>query len=310
MIRILKTFIAAAKTSSFSLAGSKLGLTQSAVSSQIKRLEEDLNCQLFDRTGKAVQLSARGHELLPITEEIVRLYGTMKGLSQEAKSGRISLGAITTVQMGLLPEALRIFRQEYAGVDVNVIPGTSVQLLSLIDARELDMAVMIKPSLKLPKDLRWKTLLKENYVAIANSRLKPQSVKDLLTANPFIRYNRRSYGGQLVDRFLKRNRIDVNNVMELDEPAVILQMVRSGLGVSIIPYELVASQLQAAVRIYPLERFKLYREIGVLHRVGAIFDKVADALVASLAEVAELKTKAGADELSLLAKKYQAVEAE
>jgi DNA-binding transcriptional LysR family regulator len=162
MNRALKTFIAAARVSSFSIAGSTLGLTQSAVSSQMKKLEEDLNCRLFDRLGKAVALSARGRELLPTAQEIVRLYESMKGQSADADiAGRLDLGAITTVQMGLLPEALRAFRQQFAAVEVNVVPGTSVQLLSHIDARELDFAVMIKPSLKLPKDLRWTPLLKE-----------------------------------------------------------------------------------------------------------------------------------------------------
>ncbi|MFM9437357.1 DNA-binding transcriptional LysR family regulator [Janthinobacterium sp. CG_23.3] len=304
MNRVLKTFIAAAKASSFSIAGSTLGLTQPAISSQMKKLEEDLNCQLFDRMGKAVVLSARGRQLLPTAQEIVRLYDTMKGQSTDADvAGRLDLGAITTVQMGLLPEALWMFRQQFAGVEVNVVPGTSVQLLSQIDARELDFAVMIKPSLKLPKDLRWTPLLKENYVAIAHSRVAYQPVRELLRTHPFIRYNRRSYGGQLVDRFLKRNRIQVNDVMELDEPAVILQMVRSGLGVSIVPYELVADQLGARIRIYPLKDSHFYREIGILQRINGSENKVLDALVDSLAAISSSKAVSGASALDILVKK-------
>lgn len=304
MNKALKTFIAAAKVSSFSIAGSTLGLTQSAVSSQMKKLEEDLNCQLFDRMGKAVALSTRGRELLPTAQEIVRLYDSMKGQSADADiAGRLDLGAITTVQMGLLPEALRMFRQQFAGVEVNVVPGTSVQLLSQIDARELDFAVMIKPSLKLPKDLRWTPLLKENYVAIAHNRVAYQPVRELLRIHPFIRYNRRSYGGQLVDRFLKRNRIQVNDVMELDEPAVILQMVRSGLGVSIVPYELVADQLGASIRIYPLKDSRFYREIGILQRINGSANKVLDALVDSLVAIARNNALSGAGALEILEKK-------
>ena len=62
MIRNLRTFVVAAETESFSAAGNRLGLTQSAVSTQIRRLEEELGYTLFDRTGKSVTLSSEGRD--------------------------------------------------------------------------------------------------------------------------------------------------------------------------------------------------------------------------------------------------------
>ena len=74
MIRYLRTFVVAAETASFSAAGNRLGLTQSAVSTQVRRLEEELGCVLFDRTGKAVRLSATGREVLPQATSILQLF--------------------------------------------------------------------------------------------------------------------------------------------------------------------------------------------------------------------------------------------
>lgn len=290
MIRYLKTFATAAELGSFSNAGMRLGLTQSAVSMQIKRLEDDLNCQLFDRMGKSIALSEHGRELLPTAHEILALYSTMKGQTDATQTrGKINLGAISTVQLGLLPGTLSIFRTHLPLVEINVVPGTSVQLMSQIDSNELGIAVMIKPNLRITKGLRWTTLMRETYVAIAADDVEETSVRELLANHPFIRYSRRSYGGQLVDRFLKRSRLNVNDTMELDEPAVILEMVRKGLGVAIIPFDLAASEARTGVRFLSLEGTQFYREIGILERVSQVPNISTSTLVESLIDTAARK---------------------
>ncbi len=287
MTRYLKTFLMAAQTGSFSAAGVQLGLTQSAISTQIKKLEEALHCELFERMGKSVVLSPRGKELVPIAQEILRLFDSMKGAPNSAQTrGRIEIGAISTVQLGLLPDALYRFRRQFPQIEVHIVPGTSVQLMSLIDAQELDIAVMIKPSLRMPKGLRWTTLLRESYAAIAPAGTTQTTIKDLLRDHPFIRYSRRSYGGQLVDKFLKRTRIPVHDTMELDEPAVILEMVKKGLGVSIIPYELAATESHPGVRVLALEGASFFREIGILQRESSTLNSSIQAVVESLVETA------------------------
>ena len=280
MIRYLRTFATAAQTASFSATGDRLGLTQSAVSTQIKRLEDDLGYTLFDRAGKSVALNAQGRQALATAERILDLYDSLKGGQARVASTPIAIGAISTAQIGLLPRALRGFRDVYPGVHVNVLPGMSVQLLSQIDAQELDAAVMIKPNLGIPKDLKWLPLMQEPYVAIAPLRSRG-TLDGLLRTLPFIRYNRRSYGGQPVDQFLKRQRLQVNDIMELDEPAVILRMVREGLGCAILP-GLLAGVRGERVRVMALPGPPLHREIGVLVRQSALKDPVLKALVDSL----------------------------
>ncbi|MBR7559809.1 LysR family transcriptional regulator, partial [Mycobacterium tuberculosis] len=74
MLRELKTFIAVARHGTFAGAGERIGLTQSAVSAQIQRLEESLGFQLFDRTGRSATLTAAGRDTLALAEHIVTLY--------------------------------------------------------------------------------------------------------------------------------------------------------------------------------------------------------------------------------------------
>src|SRR5450830_1361480 len=290
MIRYLKTFIAAAQLGSFSTAGARLGLTQSAVSMQIRRLEEELNCELFTRVGKSVTVSDHGKQLLRTSEEIIRLFESMKGQTEVAATrGKIDIGAISTVQLGLLPAALADFRKKLPLVEVNVVPGTSVQLMSQIDSNDLSLAIMIRPNLKMTKGLKWTTMLRETYVVIAPAAARECSVKALLAAHPFLRYSRRSYGGQLVDRYLRRSRLHVNEAMELDEPMVIIEMVREGLGVAIIPYDLAAGASIRKVRVLPLDGAGFFREIGVLQRVTPASNVVVASLLECIARAAQAK---------------------
>ncbi|WP_211440632.1 LysR family transcriptional regulator [Collimonas humicola] len=290
MIRYLKTFAAAAQLGSFSTAGARLGLTQSAVSMQIKRLEDELNCELFTRAGKSVAVSDHGRQLLHTAEEIIRLFESMKGQTEVAATrGKIDIGAISTVQLGLLPAALAEFRKCFPLVVVNVVPGTSVQLMSQIDSNDLSLAVMIRPNLKMTKSLQWTTMLRETYVAIAPLSARQATVKDLLLAHPFLRYSRRSYGGQLVERYLKRTRLGVNDTMELDEPMVIMEMVRKGLGVAIIPYDLTVSASSKKLRVLPLGDAGFFREIGVLQHISPVSNVAVEKLLDCIAKAASAK---------------------
>ncbi|AZG16595.1 MULTISPECIES: LysR family transcriptional regulator [Cupriavidus] len=282
MLRYFKTFLVAAETGSFSAAGARLGLTQSAVSTQIRRLEEDLGCTLFDRSGKSVTLSDEGQQALADAARIVALYESMKGARAQRDTAPLDLGAVSTVQSSLLPRAMQRFRQAHPDTHVNIVPGMSTQLLTQVDARELDIAVLVKPRLGIPPELKWVPLIHERFVAVAPPG-SPDTLKALLETVPFIRYNRHSTGGQLVDRYLRRHRFWVREGMELDEPAVILQMVSEGLGCAIIPSALVPLRQTPNIVEVPMPGQPLYREIGVLVRQSALKRAPAAALIDAFA---------------------------
>lgn len=267
MLRELKTFIAVARYGTFAAAGMHIGLTQSAVSAQMRNLERALNQQLFDRTGRQAILNAAGKRALPMAGEMLDLFSRMATVDSPGEcSGELRIGAIASVQTGLLPNALLRLRQAAPRVEPKLVPGVSLNLLSQVDAGELDVAILIRPPFPLPKELHTRLLRQEPFVLVVPEELQGDDPLQILSEQPLVRYDRNSFGGRLVSRFLREQRLDVQVALELDELDGIVKMVECGLGVTLIPLAGLWLELGAKVRIIELGELTFHRELIMLLR--------------------------------------------
>jgi DNA-binding transcriptional LysR family regulator len=288
MIRELKTFLAVVRHGTFAGAGSQIGLTQSAVSAQIQRLEEDLGFALFDRTGRSATLNAAGRQTVEVAEELLAVYARLSDRGGTAEqSGLLRVGAIASAQGSFLVSAIQHFRERSPGWRVRVIPGVSLNLLAQVDSGEVDVAVIIKPPFALPSELKWRTLIAEPFVLLAPRKLADQPWRALLKSEPFIRYDRNSFGGRLVERFLRRIRVTVNDVVELDELQGIIGLVAHGVGVAIVP-QAAGLHMPKTVTALPLGEDTFMREVGLVERSS----RNPSAAVAEFAECLDLVTRA------------------
>ncbi|MGY2963708.1 DNA-binding transcriptional LysR family regulator [Pseudomonas sp. TE36184] len=267
MLRELKTFIAVTRHGTFAATGMHIGLTQSAVSAQIRQLEQALGVALFDRTGRQATLNAAGVRALPLAKEILETFNRM-AVPVEANEyrGELKVGAISTAQTGLLPQTLVRLRQAAPTVECKLVPGVSLELLSQVDAGELDSAIIIRPPFDLPKELHVQVLRKEPFALIVPHALAGDDPLQLLGSQPHVRYDRASFGGRLVSRFLREQKLEVQVALELDELEAIVKMVECGLGVSLIPQAGLWLERSPLVRIIPLGQLTFYREIILLSR--------------------------------------------
>ncbi|WP_233835960.1 LysR family transcriptional regulator [Paraburkholderia sp. ZP32-5] len=289
MLSELKTFIAVSQYGTFSGAGARIGLTQSAVSAQMQRLEEELGFPLFDRTGRSATLNEAGRDTLVLAEEMMTLYARLSERGAgAAESGMLRVGAIASAQVALLADALARFRDDRPGWRIRVVPGVSLGLLGQVDAGELDLAVIIRPPFALPSELEWRTLVSEPFVLLAPKKLArgARSWRELLRSEPFIRYDRASFGGRLVERFLRRARVTVRDAIELDELQAIVQLVARGMGVALIPNTAGLGKWPANVVALPLDDATFHREIGLVQRPRHSRQAVADALADCIAGAA------------------------
>jgi DNA-binding transcriptional LysR family regulator len=267
MIKELKTLIAVAREGTFAAAGNKIGLTQAAVSAQMQRLEAELGFQIFDRKGRSAHLNRMGHQILLQAQELLRLYDNLGSTTVGLPASvLVNIGAIASVQRSFLPDALAKFHQQCPQCRTRVIPGLSMELVNLVDAGEIDMAAIIRPPFSLQSDLRWTTLALEPYRLIVPRDVCGEDWSQLLSSQPFIRYDRSSFGGRQVDRFLRQMHFTLREVCELDELEAIIKLVENGVGVALVPQTATHQEWPASVRALDLGQHTFHRDIGLVHR--------------------------------------------
>ncbi len=163
----LRTFIAIAETGSFTRAAEVVNKTQSAVSMQMKRLEERLERPIFARDGRASKLTDDGQRLLDFARRIVKLnVETIAAFSDAEMSGRVRLGVPDDYADRYLPEIMARFSRVYPGVELSVICEPSVDLLERIDANELDLAIVTNCESKRASE----TFRRERLLWVTSSR--------------------------------------------------------------------------------------------------------------------------------------------
>lgn len=282
MITELRTLIAVARAGTFAGAGETIGLTQSAVSSQIKRLEEHLGYTLFERTGRSAQPNAAARALLPQAEALIKSFEQLGQQAPAETPISLRIGAIATAHSGLLVHALAPFMRQYPQVHLQLVPGTSMELMDQLDTGALDAALIIRPPFGMYSQLVWQPLLHEPYMLLAHKKMPEQDWRSALRQQPFIRYDRHSFGGRMVARFLRHHQIEPNERLELDDLPGLVATVALGIGVAIAPLADALLPLPRNVKALSLGEHTFYREVGLLRQRTHAHSEVLHQLVGHL----------------------------
>ncbi len=121
----------------------------------------------------------------------------------EDLTGSLKVVAIASVQATVLAQALAAFRTSCPFCHVHLEPGASPDLLDRVDAKKLDVAVLIRPPFDLPADLHWRSLLREDYGLLAPQSVEGDDGRAIVSNAPFSRHDRSSFGGRQVERLLR-----------------------------------------------------------------------------------------------------------
>jgi DNA-binding transcriptional LysR family regulator len=141
-VGLLRAFVAVVETGSVTRAAHLLNLTQAAVSQQLKRLEEQLGVELFDRTNRALRTSADGERLLPHAHAMLTVNDAMWGLmSRPHYQGEIRVGVPHDVVEPNIPPVLKRFDRAWPRVQVTLTSGITVDLLAALEQGALDVAL-------------------------------------------------------------------------------------------------------------------------------------------------------------------------
>lgn len=273
-IRELRTFIAVAEAGSFTRAGGRLQISQSAVSQQIRLLEESLGTPLFTRRAREVSLTQAGNVLLPYARQIVAKLEEARAVVSDYESlgrGRIVIGAGGAVCHHLLPELLKDFAQRFAKVEIQVISGFSNETLQRTIEGGVDLGIVVLPlqhtavvSAELGRD---------ELVAIARpghrwtglARVRARDFVD----EPLVVYERNSHTFRIIERFLLEEGVFPRFAMEISDLEAVKRMVEAGLGVAVMATWMIREEiLRGSLIARPLGTRGLHRGWGVLHRAS------------------------------------------
>jgi len=267
-LKELETFVAIADFGTFAAAGEAIGLTQSAISLQIKSLEATLDVKLFDRSKRPPVMNARGMKLLRRAREIINQCQALKDTVHDSPlGGALRIGVIPTAMSGVLPETLAELRQSHPQLVIELTSGLSATLVGEVNRGRLDAAVVTEPA-QLGRELSWHTFAEEPLVVIAPSNAEGEIDRDVLAHYPFIQFLPEAYAGQQIATLLQDRGIHVNPQMSLNSLESIARMVASGLGVSIVPQRTIADPFPPGIKVLPFGLAPVNRVVGVVERVA------------------------------------------
>lgn len=268
-IKALKNFLAITRHKSVASAAREIGLTAAAAGQQLQQLEREIGFELFDRTKRSLILNTYGRSLVEPIQEIVARYEALGSNLKSDLSGTIVLGALVSTLMGAFGKTLNELKQNFPSLEVKLIAGLSSNFLDQVLDGSLDAAIVTESPYALPQNIQWTELYKEPMILITpTSPSKPKANSTHLELKlPFIRFERNTWTGHLVDQTIKANKLSIQEGMELNSVEAIIELVRQGLGYSIVP-QLAniswANDKQLSIQILPGKT--IYRKVGLLER--------------------------------------------
>ena len=268
-IKTLKNFLAITRHKSVAAAAREIGLTAAAAGQQLQQLEKEIGLELFDRTKRSLSLNAHGRSLIEPIQEIVARYETLGSNLKSDLSGTIVLGALVSTLMGAFGKTLNELKQSFPSLEVKLIAGLSSDFLDQVLGGTLDAAIVTESPYSLPQNVQWTELYKEPMILIspASSSKRKSNASHADSKLPFIRFERNTWTGHLVDQTIKANKLSIQEDMELNSVEAIIELVRQGLGYSIVPkLANISWEKDAQLKIRELQGKTIFRKVGLLER--------------------------------------------
>lgn len=270
----LQYFVAVAEARHFTRAAARMHVAQPSLSQQIRALERDLGADLFHRARGHISLTDAGEALLPLAQRILADTETARREVQEVarlRRGRVRLGATPSLCASLVPDVLRAFHDRYPGVELMVHEGGSQDLVQVLAAGELDLALVITPLPVQGPALAATELLREELVAVlppgsgAAAGLAGRTTIGVgdLRDQPLVMFRRGYDLREFTTAACRAAGFDPVFTVEGGEMDAVLGFVRAGLGLAVIPAMVAA---RSGLRAVPFERPGLHRTIAVAHR--------------------------------------------
>ncbi|MGH9769025.1 MAG: LysR family transcriptional regulator [Blastocatellia bacterium] len=288
-IETLKTFCDLIETGSFSKAAALNFVSQSAVSQQVKSLEQRYDQRLIERgQRKGVTPTEAGKIFYDECREILERFRTLEErlrVKSAAPAGSIKVATIYSIGLHELPPYVKQFIKAHPQVKVHIEYSGADKVYEACLNNTIDFGIVALP-LRRP-NLAVIPFRDDKLVVVCNpehrlARRRRTSV-EALAGEDFIAFERDIPTRKTIDRILKQHKVKVNYVMEFDNIETIKRSVEVGIGVSILPETAVANEVRAKQLVaLNFTEGVFTRSIGIIHRKGKVFSAAAREFVKML----------------------------
>ena len=276
---------AVARNSSFTRAAEELHLTQPAVSTQIKQLEEEVGMPLFEQMGKKIFLTAAGREMYAFSRTIAQQFTDIRTVLEEMKGiqrGNLDI-AVTSTAKYFAPYLLAAFCKQHAGITINLNVTNREEILGQLTDNIPDMAIMGAPPKGMP--LVANSFMSNPLVVIAPPdhplMHSGQSPLHKILEESFIVRERGSGTRNTIERFLELRGQRMSATMEMSRNEAIKHAVMAGLGLGIVSVHTLEMEFKLGrLAVLDVEGFPIVKDWFVVHREGKRFSAAAEAFKA------------------------------
>ena len=284
-VRDLQVFISVAKHLNYTRAGEEVHLSQPSVSVRIKQLENELRVKLFEQLGKKVALTEAGKLLVPYANRVISAVEDARHAIEELQGldrGSLRIGASTTPGMYIIPGTIARFKQLHAHIDVHLGIRDTREIEDGVIRNEFDFGFVGGHLAGDEVDvLPWLT---DELVLIVppTHRLAKQKIvkREELMKERFIGRESGSATRATVADRLKEWEIQLETVMEMENPESLKKAVQSGLGIAFISKFAVETELKAkALAAVRIQKLAISRELKIVYRRDKHLSRAARAFI-------------------------------
>ncbi|RYF14876.1 MAG: LysR family transcriptional regulator [Comamonadaceae bacterium] len=281
--RQLRVFNEVARHLSFAKAARALHLTPPAVTMQVKELEAQIGLALFERAGRQVSLTTPGEYMLVYAR---KLLATLKDAEdaaarlKQAEAGTLTIGMVSTAKY-FLPRMLAEFRREHAHVEIRLAEGNRERLVSLLQANEVDIAVMGRPPREMATRAEPFAAHPHVFVSAPDHPLagrEGQVDAESLRPHAFIVREEGSGTRAAMEAFLADARVEPPVAMEMSSNETIKQAVMAGMGLSFLSLHTLQLELERGlIAVLDVQGAPVLRAWNVVHTLSKVLSPAAEA---------------------------------
>nr|WP_106783316.1 LysR family transcriptional regulator [Lysinibacillus timonensis] len=270
----LRVFVSTVQFGKLSVVAKQLEIKQPTVTFHLRALQEHLGIALFeDNSGKQWVLTDAGKDFYHYAKQVVSLVGESEQVIDQYrlnKRGKLQLGASETTASYILPPYLAQFQKEHNQVYISLIVNKAPIILEKIKNYELDFGVIAYGDLFDP-DLKVVPIMEDELVLIMSNDY-PLSRKENvapyeLTRYPFILHEQKAVSHQLAEKWMYKNKVDLNIIMEIGSIQTIKEAVELNIGIAILPRLSVEKEMrEGRLFVMPLPNYVNERHIYLIYR--------------------------------------------